>query len=100
MLKCKQVAEQASDYLDKDQSLMQRLSWRMHLFMCKHCRRFVKNLRLTCEMAAQKELPEGSDKEVERVMECIADSNKSENEPSNKSDGDHAKQSPNKDTRQ
>lgn len=74
MLKCKDIAEQASDYIDADKSLPQRLSWRLHLFMCANCRRFVKQLKLTSDMVATKELPEVSDKEVKQVMDTIAKS--------------------------
>lgn len=42
MLKCRDIVEQASDYLDQDMSLRQRMNYRLHLFMCHHCRRFTR----------------------------------------------------------
>jgi predicted anti-sigma-YlaC factor YlaD len=72
MLKCKDVAEQGSDYIDGEKSLPERLSWRLHLFMCSNCRRFIKQLKLTRAMVASKDLPEASDKEVQKVMAYIA----------------------------
>lgn len=72
MLKCKHIAEQASEYLESEQGFWQRWSWRMHLFICANCRRFVKNLQLTCQMAAVKKMPEASDQEVDDIMKKIA----------------------------
>lgn len=72
MLKCKDIAGQASDYIESNKTLSQRFSWRLHLFMCANCRRFVKQLKLTSAMVANKELPKASDKEVKKVMDNIA----------------------------
>lgn len=46
MLNCKQIAQQASDYLDQESST--GLTWqiRLHLLMCANCRRFVRHLRI------------------------------------------------------
>jgi predicted anti-sigma-YlaC factor YlaD len=53
MLNCKQVAQLASDYLDQESSI--RLTWqiRMHLLMCANCRRFVRHLRITRNIAGK-----------------------------------------------
>jgi hypothetical protein len=53
MLNCKDVAYLASDYLDKN--MVGTLPWkvRLHLVACKCCRRFVKHLRITKEVAPQ-----------------------------------------------
>ena len=45
MMSCKDVANLASDYLEKDLPLLRRLSLRLHLFMCTDCRRFVQGIR-------------------------------------------------------
>lgn len=47
MLKCKQVAYLASEYLDKNTSGKLTLNIRMHLMLCANCRRFMKHLRIT-----------------------------------------------------
>ncbi len=46
MLNCREVAEQASQALDKPQGFMARLAMRFHLFMCVDCRRYVTHLGL------------------------------------------------------
>jgi hypothetical protein len=49
MLSCKDITENANAYLEKDLPLSKRLSVRMHLFMCVHCRRYVDQLRITIQ---------------------------------------------------
>ena len=41
---CRDVAERASDYLDRDLSLRSRLQFRLHLFLCRDCRRYIDQL--------------------------------------------------------
>ncbi|WP_455217768.1 zf-HC2 domain-containing protein [Kaarinaea lacus] len=47
MPSCKDVTEHASDYLERSMTPMQRLGYRMHLFMCVNCKRYVSQLKLT-----------------------------------------------------
>lgn len=47
MLKCREIEQLASDYLDKDLSLRQRMAFKMHLFMCHNCRNYVRQLKTT-----------------------------------------------------
>ncbi len=53
MLKCQQVANLASDYLDHQTDGKLNFKIRLHLMMCANCRRFVKHLALTKEVAPQ-----------------------------------------------
>ena len=45
--RCKDIVEHASFYLDKELSLVERANYRLHLLICKQCRRFVTQFRLT-----------------------------------------------------
>lgn len=47
LLKCKDVAFLASEYLDKNMDSSISLRMRLHLMMCANCRRFVKHLNIT-----------------------------------------------------
>lgn len=47
MLSCKDITENASAYLDKEMPLSARMSMRLHLFMCHHCRRYMDQLQMT-----------------------------------------------------
>ena len=52
MLKCKNVAHLASDYLDKNTEGTLALRIHLHLILCANCRRFVRHLRITNTVAA------------------------------------------------
>ncbi len=47
MLSCKELVAHSSDFLDGQLILRQRFSVRTHLVLCRHCRRFIRQLRLT-----------------------------------------------------
>ena len=47
MLKCRDVAHHASDYLDANGSGAFGWQMRMHLLLCANCRRFVRHLDIT-----------------------------------------------------
>ncbi len=53
MLKCRDIAHMASAQLDRRLSLNERLNFRMHLLMCRLCRRYVRQLVLLRRLAAR-----------------------------------------------
>lgn len=58
MLSCREVTRRASDYVDHELSLRERLAVRFHLLMCVKCRRLVRHLRcLVAAMAMRAEKP-------------------------------------------
>ncbi len=44
MISCKELEENASRYLDGNLSFRRRLSIKLHLFICKNCRRYIRQL--------------------------------------------------------
>lgn len=50
MLMCRDLATIASDYIDGELPPGQNLSVKMHLMMCRHCRSFIGNLRMSTEL--------------------------------------------------
>jgi anti-sigma factor RsiW len=74
MLNCREVTEQASGLIDGELSWMQRLQMRLHLAMCKHCSRFIGQLRLLRaalghrRQVAGEPLPES---EVRRILDGL-----------------------------
>jgi predicted anti-sigma-YlaC factor YlaD len=50
MMSCREVTELASQYVDRDLPIAKRMAIRMHVAMCAHCRRFVRQLRATLEL--------------------------------------------------
>lgn len=54
MLTCREVTQDASDYLDHELPWRRRLAVRLHLLMCTKCRRLVHHLRqLVTAMSAR-----------------------------------------------
>jgi predicted anti-sigma-YlaC factor YlaD len=50
MLKCRDMAEQASEILDGRATWRERLPARVHLMMCLHCRRYFRQIKLTIKL--------------------------------------------------
>jgi anti-sigma factor RsiW len=57
MLRCRDVAELMSDYLDGTLGWRRRLSIRLHLMMCGMCRRYMRQMRATIALLRSLELP-------------------------------------------
>ncbi|MGF7161836.1 putative anti-sigma-YlaC factor YlaD [Rhodoligotrophos appendicifer] len=47
MLTCREVTEEASAFLDREQGLFAAAKFRLHLMLCRHCRRYVDQLAET-----------------------------------------------------
>lgn len=45
MISCKDINHLASDYLDKTLPLKQRIGFIMHVMVCQHCRRFLRQFK-------------------------------------------------------
>ncbi len=50
MLTCQQITELCTDYLEGRLSFRQRLSFQLHLGMCRHCRVYLAQMKTTIEM--------------------------------------------------
>lgn len=74
MLNCKQMAHKASDYVDHNVNGWQRFTMGFHLFICVHCRRFFRHLRITRDFSTRRTPNKASDQEVQKVMESIKQS--------------------------
>lgn len=74
MLSCKQVATLASDYLDKNTDSKLRWKIRVHLMMCANCRRFMRHLKITQQVAAgmeQQPVEVDAEQILKRVKESL-----------------------------
>ena len=74
MLKCKQIVAQASEYIDGDMGLLQKLQFQFHLAMCVHCRRFVTNFKAGIEMIKRLPYDDVSQEQIDCVHRRIAQS--------------------------
>jgi len=79
MLNCKQIPEKADEYIDDELSIGQRLSASLHLLMCVHCRRYVR--QMTSTVATLRKMPYTeacSDEEVEQTLDRLLRQEKSD----------------------
>ncbi len=71
MLKCNEVMERADELVDGTPlSFRQRWALRLHLMMCHHCRRYVRQLRLLVQSLRREPEPASAD-EVNRIMNAL-----------------------------
>ena len=69
MLTCREVTERSSALIDGDLTFRDRVSMRMHIFMCVHCRRFHRQFRsLVASLSRRREAQPVSSDFVQRVM--------------------------------
>lgn len=55
MLRCHQVAELVTDFVEERMPFWKRMSFQMHVSMCRHCRRYLNQILLA--MRTAKALP-------------------------------------------
>ncbi|MBH9304960.1 zf-HC2 domain-containing protein [Pseudomonas aeruginosa] len=71
MLSCKELVARSSDCLDGQLDFRGQLAVRSHLLMCRHCRRFIRQMRLT--QATVRHLPEGQGPELDRLAAHLSE---------------------------
>ncbi len=50
MISCKDINNLASDYLDKRLPLKRRIIFLLHLLICHHCRRFIRQMMVVIDV--------------------------------------------------
>jgi len=75
MLTCKDIAKQASDYVDGHQTVRQRLAFAWHLLVCGQCREFLRQLRLALRFYHQLPVRQISTKEAEAIVHKVVNRN-------------------------
>lgn len=72
MLTCKQLAQlHASDYLDGNLSFWQQASVRLHLLMCRPCRRFMQQMSVAKRVIAARQAPTADEQAMDLVMQLM-----------------------------
>lgn len=57
MLSCWEMSEMGSDIIEQKLSFTSRMAVMMHVGMCRHCRRYIKQLALTSSVLKEVTLP-------------------------------------------
>lgn len=65
MLTCRELTEQATDYLEGDLPLTRRVAVRTHLMLCRMCRNHLGQLRRTVALLGETKLPAPPEERVE-----------------------------------
>ncbi len=72
MLKCKEVVDRADALVDGTPlSWRERFALRMHLLMCHHCRRYVRQLHALVTSLNGKNTPPASDEQVQGILDKL-----------------------------
>lgn len=73
MLSCKKVSETVTDHLEGSTSFMDRVSLRVHLLICKHCRRFYRQFQTTVGVSGRVGPPvaEPTDDEIDELVKKL-----------------------------
>ncbi len=74
MLTCKEITELATDHLEGRLPLPQRLFFRLHLWMCKHCRAYLQQIRLTIETLRHLPMERIPAEDIEKLLLRLKDS--------------------------
>ena len=73
MLMCRDLAVIASDYIDGELPVFQKMSVKMHLMMCRDCRTFIGNLRASTELMKAHSSGQADEELIRRIDERVAE---------------------------
>jgi len=77
MLSCKDFVKRQNERIDgADASFMERMSLKMHAFICHHCRRYLAQLRLVDSLSHQIPDTQADDQVIQAHLDCIHEHNK------------------------
>ncbi len=72
MLNCKDVTKHACDYLEQHLPLHKRLQMKLHLIMCHHCRRYLRQMATTIGILKYQKKPI-SEEQAKQIVKKIMD---------------------------
>ena len=71
-MSCKDITENANQYLDKDLPFFKRLKVSIHLRMCIHCQRYIEQLNTTIQILGEmKKSNTIDDSTVDTIVESL-----------------------------
>ena len=73
MMNCEQVTRAAGDFLKRKLKLRDRMAILMHIAMCRGCRAYVEQMRLTILGLRSLNQPLGAGPEVESLLDRYRD---------------------------
>ncbi|MBV34884.1 zf-HC2 domain-containing protein [Kangiella spongicola] len=67
MLSCKHIVDLGTDYLDQELGFWKKTEMKMHLMICRHCRRYMKQLKQTIAMLSRWQLKQPTQEQLEQL---------------------------------
>lgn len=67
MLSCKHIVDLGTDYLDQELGFWKKTEMKMHLLICRHCRRYMKQLKQTIAMLSRWRLKQPSQEQLKQL---------------------------------
>jgi len=71
MLTCKNISELSDEYLEGELPFKKKLSVKLHLAICKNCRRYLNYLQLTVNVVRQSESSSIDKNTINEIMDKI-----------------------------
>ena len=71
MLKCKDIANQSSEFIEEKLSTREKVSYYLHLSMCGNCRRFIKQFRLMITQSKSLQSEPLADEKAEAIIQQV-----------------------------
>ncbi len=73
MLTCRDVCDNATRHIEGPTGFADRFALRLHLLLCRECRRFMRQFRMMIGAAEQlNELPGPTDEEIDALVNKLA----------------------------
>ncbi|MDH5324981.1 MAG: zf-HC2 domain-containing protein [Gammaproteobacteria bacterium] len=77
MLSCKDITHKADEFLDMKLPWRTRVAFKIHLFMCVNCRRYISQIQLTIKTLAGMSKPAEPDESfISNLTQMYRDNNK------------------------
>jgi predicted anti-sigma-YlaC factor YlaD len=67
MLSCKHIVDLGTDYLDQELGFWKKAEMKMHLMICGHCRRYIKQLKQSIAMLSRWRLKQPTQEQLEQL---------------------------------
>ncbi|WP_299735281.1 zf-HC2 domain-containing protein [uncultured Endozoicomonas sp.] len=71
MLTCRDIQRLASALEDGDLGWRQKINVKIHLFICDHCRQFIRQFFIIRQLSEKSVVKLASDEEVQSIIEKI-----------------------------
>lgn len=69
MISCEEFVELVTEYLEGEGSMGSRMKFKFHEVLCKHCRQYVNQIKVTRDLLKYLPTPEADEATVQELVE-------------------------------